>query len=189
MDYTNGVDETMSWTLKAACAACMIVVGFMLLSRLIVVAKVVNGQGLAIKRAGCMKLIASGKEVECPYWVIDKASLQKHIANLHAFQIGTNRTTVVVHVGEHDLLYWFDGGNVGVTHCNRDTWPLLNRWLFLSEVALNTTYDVQNDMKGLKNATVVYRKNTEGIRYTLKYMNCKQKRDLIVIVDIKTRVD
>ena len=67
MDYTNGVDETMSWTLKTACAACMIVVGFMLLSRLIVVVKVVNGRGLAIKRAGCMKLTASGKEGQLNY--------------------------------------------------------------------------------------------------------------------------
>ena len=42
MGYTDGVDETMSWTLKAAYAACVIVVGFMLRSRLVAVAKVVN---------------------------------------------------------------------------------------------------------------------------------------------------
>ena len=42
MDYIGGVDEMMSWMLKTAYAACIIVVGFMLLSRLIVVVKVVN---------------------------------------------------------------------------------------------------------------------------------------------------
>ena len=187
MDYIGGVDEMMSWMLKTAYAACIIVVGFMLLSRLIVVVKVVNSRGLVIKRAGCMKLIASGKEVECPYWVIDKASLQKHIANLHAFQIGTNSTSFVVHVSEHGSLYWFDGGKIGVTHCRPvfdwNARILLRRWLFLSDVALNQTYDVLDCMKGLKNASVVCRETGSGVGYTLKYLNRKYPREIIVDIN------
>ena len=164
-------------------SVCFIVVVFLLLGRFGVVVKALDGRGVVMRRSGCVKLIVSGDEVECPYWVIDKTTVPNHIANLHAFQIGTNSTVVVVHVGEHDLLYWFDGGKVGVTRCNRDTWPLLNRWLFLSEVALNTTYDVQDCMKGLKNATVVCRETSNGVEYTLKYLHRKSPREIVVDIN------
>ena len=131
-----------------------------------------------------MKLIVSGDEVECPYWVIDKTSLQKHIANQHAFEIGTNSTVVVVHVGEHGLLYWFDGGKIGVTHCHSvfdwNARILLCRWLFLTDVALNLTYDIQDCMKGLKSASVVCRGTGSGVEYTLRYLNRRSPREVVV---------
>lgn len=161
---------------------CFIVVVFLLLGRFDGVVKALGGRGVVMRRSGCMKSIVSGAEVECPYWVIDKTTVPNNIANLHAFQIGTNSTVVVVHVGEHDLLYWFDGGKVGVTRCNWDTWSLLNRWLFLSEVALNATYDVRHDMKGL-NASVVCRETGSGVEYTLKYLNRKSPREIVVEIN------
>ena len=166
---------------------CFIVIVFLLLGRFGGVVNALRGRGVVMRRSGCMKLIVSGKEVECPYWVIDKATMPNHIANLHAFQIGTNSTVVVVHVGEHGLLYWFDGVKIGVTHCHPvfdwDARILLRRWLFLSDVALNLTYDVLDCMKGLKNASVVCRETGSGVGYTLKYLNRKYPREIVVDIN------
>ena len=166
---------------------CMALVAFLLYGHLWGVVKTLCGRGVVMRRSGCLKLIVSGEGVECPYWVIDKTTLPNHIANLHAFQIGTNSTVVVVHVGEHGHLYWFDGNNIGVTRCiplfDGTASLLLNRWLFLSEVALNVTYDVMDDMKGLKDATVVNKETADGVTYTLKYLNRNaQIKEMVVYI-------
>ena len=168
-------------------SVCFIVVVFLLLGHFGGVIKALGGRGVVMWRSGCMKLIVSGEEVECPYWVIDKTTMPNHIANLHAFQIGTNSTVVIVHVGEHGLLYWFDGGKIGVTHCRPvfdwDARILLCRWLFLSDVALNLTYDVLDRMKGLKNASVVCGETGSGVEYTLKYLSHKSPREIVVDIN------
>lgn len=165
-------------------AVCFIVVVFLLLGRFGGVVKALGGRGVVMRRSGCMKLIVSGNEVECPYWVIDKTTVPKHIANLHAFQVGSNSTAVVVHVDEHGLLYWFNGGKICVTHCspvfNWNARILLGRWLFLSEVALNQTYNVLDCMKGLNNASVASREIGSGVEYTLKYLNRKYPREIVI---------
>lgn len=161
---------------------CMVLVAFILYGHLWIMVKSLCGRGVVVRRSGYVRLIVSGDEIECPYWVIDKTVMPRYIADLHAFQIGTNSTTVVVYVGEHGHLYWFDGSNIGVTRCNLDTSLLLDRWLFLSEVALNQTYNVLHSMKGLQKATVVYKETADGVSYTLKYLDRKSLNELVVYI-------
>lgn len=55
---------------------------------------------------------------------------------------------------------------------------ILNRWLILSETALNLTYDVQNDMKGLKNAVVQVVDGQNEIVYRCRFHDAGGPKDI-----------
>ena len=128
--------------------------------------KTLLGRGVVVEVACSVDVNVSGRSVRCPCYLLDKFTVPQQVACQRAFHIGTNSMSVVVFVPDLGHLYWLDGGNIGITqYANNEVW--FSRWLLLSEVALNCTYDVRDDMKGL-DAQVECEENAETVKYVLK---------------------
>ena len=166
-----------AWKILAG-AACAIAGCCMVFMYAMPVCKMLQGEAIVLHRTGSMKTVVSGRTMDCPCFVVRKGSLPRKFGNLHAFQLGTNSTTAVV-CAKGDL-YWLDGNGIGMTRCNPigDMCLILNRWLILSETALNLTYDVQNDMKGLKNAVVQVVDRQNEIVYRCRFHDAGGPKDI-----------
>ena len=136
------------------CIASMCVACYVAGMNLLLVCKVFCSRAIVLQRGGCLRSVVSGQSIDCLYFIVRKESLPRNLRQLHAFQIGTNSVTVAVRIDGG--LYWLDGTSMGITRCSSigDTCFLLDRWAILTETALNLTYDVKNNMKGLKHAEV-----------------------------------
>lgn len=157
--------------------------------RVEVAIKALTGKGIAVESVGTLKAAVSGRAVECPLFVIDRMAISPDVASQHAFdfRIGTNPVSVAVLVQEHGYLYWLGRGKIGKTCVSSsvgpDGWFLFNRWLLLSEVALNCTYDVLDDMKGLRDSSVEYSEDENAFKYKFKYMERETWREIAMEID------
>ena len=128
------------------CSAAIVFVGFSALVACYLwlepVVKALTGKGVVAEKSYVQKVLVSGRKLECPGFVVEKTRLPTQIASLHAFNLGTNTTMVVVLVDSLGHLYWFDGRAVGVTRYSFcDLRFFASRWMVISEIALNCTYD------------------------------------------------
>lgn len=157
---------------------CLVVVCILVLKDDV---KALLGRGIVTERIGDLDVTVSGCQTKCPCFVLSKANVPKSIAGQRPFSIGTNQLSLVVYVAESDHLYWLCGGNIGVTrYAGKRVW--FSRWLLLSEINLNCTYDVQDDMKGL-NATVSCSENDTEVKYVLKYEELGRSHEISIEVD------
>lgn len=169
--------------IASMCAACYVVGIYLLLA-----GKVFCGRAIVLQRSGCLKSVVSGESIDCPYFIVHKESLSRNLGRLHAFQIGTNSVTVAVRIGGD--VYWLDGNSMGITRCSSigDTCFVFDRWAFLSETALNLTYDVKNNMKGLKHAEVRVTDDIDNRVYKCTFKDKNKFAELVIRIPGTARI-
>lgn len=130
---------------------CVIVLGCMLVLPSVLAYRVLRGQALVLSRSGMLEVAVNGRNVRVPSFRVDRDSVSPTLRGLHAFRLGTEneKTVVWIEGGGVDGAYWLSEKQVGVTRRSFGAVCFFGRWLVLSEVALNQTYDVRHDMKGL----------------------------------------
>ena len=161
--------------IASVCVACYVAGMYLLLA-----CKVLCGRAIVLQKSGCLKSVVSGRSIDCPYFIVCKETLPRNLGQLHAFQIGTNSVTVALRI-DGDV-YWLDGASMGITRCSSigDTCFVLDRWAFLSETALNLTYDVKNNMKGLKHAEVHVTDEIDNRVYKCTFKDKNKLAELVV---------
>ena len=180
--------------MKAVCksiaySAAIVFVGFSALVACCLwlepVVKVLTGKGVVAEKSYVQMVLVSGRRLECPGFIVEKSRLPTHIASLHALNLGTNTTMVVVYVASLGHLYWFDGRTIGVTRYSFcDLRFFASRWMMISEIALNCTYNVCDDMKGL-NAMTSYKEDAGFANYELKFSKDDKVYNIVVEIDKK----
>lgn len=167
-----------------AIGICLLLIGYYLLEPIV---KALTGRGIVAKVTYRQNVFVSGCKIKCPAFIIEKSFLPEDIAAQKAFNVGTNTTTIAVLVAELGHLYWLDGNNVGVTRYSCcDLRFIANHWLLISEIALNCTYDVQDDMKGL-GAVITYDEDESTVKYALKFPQHDSEREIAVVVEVDRR--
>ena len=106
------------------------------------------------------------------------------ISLAHDMVFDNDRDLLAVWVDGDDetSVYWLSHEHVYVTRCGyfRGAGCLFNRWMLLTEVALNQTYDVVDDMKGHA-ANVSITENGNARQYRVEYG--KDGNSVVLIFD------
>lgn len=152
---------------------------YVFVERINLVRKVVCGNGLCLTCEGFVTAAIYGETNRLPYLIVDFNECSSSIRDVFSRGFGEypesdvgNKSMPDRWVVIHDNrkfpfgdLYWFSENAVHVS--NNSLWDklsLFGRWILLSEVALNCTYDVRNDMKGL-DAELAIMNNVDYRRY------------------------
>ena len=115
---------------------------------------VFRGNAALLKKEGAIEVAIDGRCMTAPIYCLEIDSLSIHLRQLHAFGFDTmsKKTAVLLNIPDVGVnVFWLANMKIGVTQCStrRHVSRFFNHWLIISETALNCTYDVQNDMKGL----------------------------------------
>ena len=143
----------VGWSLAAVVA---VVVGFVVLMELDLAWRVYCGKGICLTCAGKIDAEIRGEKGKCRYYVVDGKSIPPECRRilLRDVEYGAKVDRWIVVRYDHkfpvDELYWLSDDGMKLSKSglwSRSSW--FGRWILLSEVALNCTYDVRHDMKGL----------------------------------------
>ena len=134
-----------------------------------------RGEAVAMSRDGEIEIVVDGRRSETPCYCLDAAALSPGLRGLHAFELDSNSRKTAVAPRDPALggaLFWLADAKVGVTRCASlfNVSRLGPRRLFVSETALNCTYDVQDDMKGLAASVEI------GLTETNRSYRCRFER-------------
>ena len=143
----------VGWSLAAVVA---VVVGFVVLVELDLAWRVYCGKGICLTCAGKIDAEIRGEKGKWRYYVVDGKSISPECRRilLRDVEYGAkaDRWIVVRYDRKFpmDELYWLSDD--GMKLSKSGLWDMsswFGRWILLSEVALNCTYDVRYDMKSL----------------------------------------
>ncbi|MBQ6007702.1 MAG: hypothetical protein IJL17_04140 [Kiritimatiellae bacterium] len=174
--WTSKMKKTGKWLLAIAC----ICIGFVGILRLKLLAAVFFDRAIVAERAGEVDVVVDGKGVKAPCFSVDMQSVPIRLRRTHALELDElpRKTVAFLNTGElKNAVFWLADGKVGVTRDRspQDVMCLLDRWMILSDVALNCTYDVRDDMKGFA-ADVTIDSNDDGRTYQCRFMGKGQTR-------------
>lgn len=174
--WTSKMKKAGKWLLAIAC----ICIGFVGILRLKLLAAVFFDRAIVAKRAGEVDAVVDGKGVKAPCFSVDMQSVPIRLRRTHALELDElpRKTVAFLNTGElKNAVFWLADGKVGVTRDRspQDVMCLLDRWMILSDVALNCTYDVRDDMKGFA-ADVTIDSNDDGRTYQCRFMGKGQTR-------------
>lgn len=163
--------------------------------------KVFCGDGLCLTRDGLLTATILGKKDKWPYFIVDFNDSSSNLRDVFSRGVGEypgsdagNKSMPDRWVIIHDNrkfpfgdLYWFSENAVHVSHNGLwDKLSLFGKWILLSEVALNCTYDVRNDMKGL-DAELAITNNVYYRRYVWASPE-RQLTNIISSVDVPVKL-
>ena len=137
--------------------------------------KVVQGRALIFSRIGVARLTVNG--VDCANSYIFSCSSIGSPENLElnacqGWPLGNS--VLVLSDTPFRLVYWLSRDGVRVTRGGFYDCISLDKWLILSEIALNQTYNIEDDMKGLA-AKVDITGGVGVVEYCMKFVwNSKQ---------------
>ncbi len=159
---------------KRLIAAVLLLAGFALFPHAKLYAKFRRGEAVAMSKEGEIEIVVDGRRSKAPCYRLDVAALPPRIRSLHAFDLDSNPGKTVVAPRDSTLggaLFWLADSKVGVTQCaSLFNVSRLGSRMLVSETALNCTYDVRDDMKGLAASVEV------GLQATNRSYRCRFER-------------
>ena len=140
------------------------------------------GRAILLTRVGEVDAVFEGQNMEVPCFGLEMRSVPARLRDLQAFKLdkAPMKWPVLLRMSTCEYyVFWLSEDKIGVTRGGRfdDCLNLFDRWLVLSEVALNCTYDVRDDMKGL-NADVVIKYDSSGRSYQCRFICGGQMREV-----------
>ncbi len=146
---------------------CMIaILIFITLLQLIPFISVFRGKAAMLKNEGTIEVVINGTCKSTSIYSLEIHSLPIPLRKSHALEFDTmpKKVAVVLDVpGMGMNVFWLADSKIGVTQSatQRHVSCFFNHWLIVSETALNCTYDVQDDMKGLKADVRILRSSSD----------------------------
>ena len=153
---------------KWAIVATLVISGFPLFMHAKLYAKFCRGEAVAMSKECDIEIVVNGRRSKAPCYRLDVTGLPARTRHLHAFDFDATSKKTIVAPRDSELggaLFWLADSTVGVTQCTtlHDVSRLCSRCLLISETALNCTYDVQDDMKGLAAIVEIVRNATNRL--------------------------
>ena len=141
-----------------------------------------GGKAILLTRVGEVDVVIDGQHMKVPRFDLEMRSVPARLRDLQAFKLDESsmKMPVLLKMSTCECyVFWLSEDKIGVTRAGRfdDFLNLFGRWMVLSEVALNCTYDVRDDMKGL-NADVVIKYDSSGCSYQCRFMCGGQMREV-----------
>ena len=140
------------------------------------------GRAILLTRVGEVDAVIDGQHMKVPRFELEMRSVPARLRDLQAFKLDESsmKMPVLLKMSTCECyVFWLSEDKIGVTRAGRfdDFLNLFGRWMVLSEVALNCTYDVRDDMKGL-NADVVIKYDSSGCSYQCRFICGGQMREV-----------